>query len=83
MWTNAASPAGRSSLLSRALHGGDLVIADKGYAGREFEHAVAQLRQMGHADERAWAAVLRANHVKHDGAPLPRRQVDNPALATR
>jgi hypothetical protein len=30
-------------LLPRALHGGELVIADKGYAGREFEHAVADM----------------------------------------
>ena len=30
-------------LLPRALHGGELVIADKGYAGREFEHAVAEM----------------------------------------
>jgi hypothetical protein len=28
-------------LLPRALHGGELVIADKGYAGRDFEQAVA------------------------------------------
>jgi hypothetical protein len=27
-------------LLPRALHGGELVIADKGYAGAEFERAV-------------------------------------------
>jgi transposase len=31
-------------LLPRALHGGELVIADKGYAGAEFEQAV---REMG------------------------------------
>jgi hypothetical protein len=29
--------------LPRALHGGELVIADKGYAGKEFEHAVEQM----------------------------------------
>lgn len=44
---------------------------------------LAQLRQMGLADEREWALVLRSNHLKHDGAPPPRRQVDDPALATR
>jgi hypothetical protein len=30
-------------LLPRALHGGELVIADKGYAGAEFEQAVADM----------------------------------------
>jgi hypothetical protein len=30
-------------LLPRALHGGELVIADKGYAGKEFEHAVSEM----------------------------------------
>jgi hypothetical protein len=30
-------------LLPRALRGGELVIADKGYAGREFEHAVSEM----------------------------------------
>ncbi len=30
-------------LLPRALHGGELVIADKGYAGKDFEHAVSQM----------------------------------------
>jgi hypothetical protein len=44
---------------------------------------LAQLRQMGHADERRWAAVLRTNHLAHDGAPPPRRQFDDPALRTR
>lgn len=31
------------TLLPRALHGGELVIADKGYAGKDFEAAVGQL----------------------------------------
>jgi hypothetical protein len=44
---------------------------------------LAQLRQMGHADEREWAAVLRSNHLAHEGTPPPRRQVDDPALSTR
>jgi hypothetical protein len=30
-------------LLPRAVHGGELVIADKGYAGKDFEHAVGQM----------------------------------------
>jgi hypothetical protein len=30
-------------LLARALHGGETIVCDKGYAGREFEHAVSQL----------------------------------------
>lgn len=30
-------------LLPRALHGGELVIADKGYAGKDFEAAVTQM----------------------------------------
>jgi Transposase DDE domain len=30
-------------LLPRALHGGELVIADKGYAGKDFEAAVGQM----------------------------------------
>jgi hypothetical protein len=30
-------------LLPRALHGGELVIADKGYAGKAFEQAVGQM----------------------------------------
>lgn len=30
-------------LLARALHGGETVVCDKGYAGREFEQAVAEL----------------------------------------
>ncbi len=30
-------------LLARALHGGETVICDKGYASREFEHAVSNL----------------------------------------
>ncbi len=30
-------------LLPRALHGGELVIADKGYAGKDFERAVDQM----------------------------------------
>jgi hypothetical protein len=30
-------------LLPRALHGGELVIADKGYAGKEFEQAVTEM----------------------------------------
>lgn len=44
---------------------------------------LTQLHQMGHADEREWASVLRGNHLKHDGKPPPRRQVDDPALRTR
>jgi hypothetical protein len=31
------------SLLPRALHGGEAVIADKGYAGKDFEQAVEQM----------------------------------------
>ncbi len=31
------------AMLPAALHGGELVIADKGYAGREFAHAVGEL----------------------------------------
>lgn len=30
-------------LLARALHGGETIICDKGYAGSEFAHAVSQL----------------------------------------
>jgi hypothetical protein len=30
-------------MLPHALHGGETVIADKGYAGRDFAHAVADL----------------------------------------
>jgi hypothetical protein len=30
-------------LLARALHGGETIICDKGYAGREFEQAVSEL----------------------------------------
>ena len=30
-------------LLARALHGGETIICDKGYAGREFKHAVSEL----------------------------------------
>lgn len=44
---------------------------------------LAQLRQMRHADERRWAALLRRNHVAHGGTPPPRRKVDDPALRTR
>jgi hypothetical protein len=44
---------------------------------------LAQLHQMGYADEREWAVVLRANHISHHGTPPPRRQVDDPALRTR
>ena len=29
-------------LLARALHGGETILCDKGYAGREFEHHVAE-----------------------------------------
>lgn len=52
---------------------------------RRVEHllVLAQLHQMGHADEREWALVLRANHLEHAGTPPPRRRVDDPALATR
>jgi hypothetical protein len=30
-------------LLARALHGGETIVCDKGYAGREFEQAVSEL----------------------------------------
>jgi len=33
-------------LLARALHGGETILCDKGYAGREFEHAVRELGGM-------------------------------------
>lgn len=44
---------------------------------------LAQLRQMGYADEREWAVVLRENHLAYNGAPPPRRKVDDPKLRTR
>ncbi len=44
---------------------------------------LAQLRQMGYADEREWALVPRDNHLAHQGSPPPRRLVDDPALRTR
>ena len=44
---------------------------------------LAQLSQMGYADECEWALALRANHIAHHGTPPPRRQVDDPALYTR
>ena len=31
------------TLLARTLHGGETIVCDKGYAGREFEHAVSEL----------------------------------------
>lgn len=43
---------------------------------------LAQLYQMGCADERKWAAILRKNHLAHGGVPPPRRLVDDPALYT-
>ena len=44
---------------------------------------LAQLQQMGVADKRKWAAILRENHLAHHGTPPPRRLVDDPALYTQ
>jgi len=41
---------------------------------------LAQLRQMGCADECEWALVLRTNHLSHHGTPPPRREVDKSTL---
>ena len=30
-------------LIPRAIHGGETIICDKGYAGKDFEHTVKQL----------------------------------------
>ena len=50
-----------------------------------FEHLLplAQHFRMGYTDERQCAAVLRSNHLKHEGAPPRRRRVDDPALSTQ
>lgn len=45
-------------LLERGLHGGELVIADKGYAGREFEQAVR---------ERFGALIIRPKRKNESG----------------
>ena len=49
-------------LLPIALHGGELIVCDKGYAGREFETAVA---------ERFGATVLRPNRKNEPDNGLP------------
>jgi Transposase DDE domain len=49
------------SLLARGLHGGEIVVADKGYAGAEFEAAAAELG----------AAIVRPNRKDEPGqAPM-------------
>ena len=71
--------------LERALRAIDNVLADR-RAGlknmQRFGHllVLAQLHQMGYADERDWAVLLRKNHLDHAGTPPPRRLVDDPAL---
>ncbi len=74
--------------LERALRGVKNSIYDRRANLKNMQRVghllvLAQLHQMGHADERQWAAVLRKNHLAHDGAPPPRRTVDDPALRTR
>jgi hypothetical protein len=56
-------------LLARGLHGGELVIADKGYAGKDFEHTVT---------ERFGARILRPRRADEPGrgpylAPIRQR----------
>jgi len=56
-------------LLERGLHGGELVIADKGYAGKDFEHAVT---------ERFGATIIRPHRKNEPGrgphvAPIRQR----------
>lgn len=41
-----------------------------------------QLEQMGYADDRVWAEILREDHEARSGRPPERRLVDNPALYT-
>ena len=49
------------SLLSRGLRGGETIVADKGYAGAEFQHAAAELG----------AAIVRPNRKDEPGqAPI-------------
>jgi hypothetical protein len=42
-----------------------------------------QLEQMGYADDRAWAEILREDHGAREGRPPERRLIDDPMLYSR